>query len=154
MEEDYIGVIAEPWDLERYIPGYSDVAMDRLRGLDKKCLLVDDPSKYGEGEFDLISYDEINDYVDDDAVFVTGEPTSISDAVTIVDQDPTIDQTIFSKVHIQKPRNSRLFWEEIASLIPIYEPDRQHVTIKSSEEILEALGLEESEKIPLHDLNP
>ncbi|MEF8880716.1 MAG: hypothetical protein V5A72_02720 [Candidatus Nanohaloarchaea archaeon] len=152
MEDNYLGVIVEPWELEDAHANYSDIAMDYLRGLNRKCLLVESPSRYAEGEFDLVSYDEFEDYIGDRPVFLTGSPENVADVARDIDQDVVLDENILPKTGVQRPSTFQRLKEEMASLIPVYESDRQHVEVTTSEDVLREMGLEDVGVMPLHSL--
>ena len=151
--EEYIGVIVEPQQLDRRLSRYSDAAMHHLYELDKKCLLVEDQSTYAEGEFDLVGYEEFQDYVDDRPVFITGSPKKIEEVAGMLESSQVVlDQNIFSRDAVEVPSNKEVLKEEALSLIPMYEPERQHVEVKTSEDVLRELGLEDADLMPLHAL--
>ena len=151
--EDYLGVLVEPQQLDRRDNRYSDVAIHHLRALDKKCLLVGDTSTYAEGEFDLVGYEEFQDYVDDRTAFITGSPEKIEEVAGMLESDQVVlDQNIFSRNAVKLPSNKQLLKEEALSLIPMYEPERQHVEVTTSEDVLRELGLEDADLMPLHVL--
>lgn len=153
MEEDYVGVIVEPWELEDSFTGYSDTAMHQLHDLDRKCLLVEDTSLYGEGEFDLVSYDDFSDYVGEDPAFITGDPEMAAEAADLVDHgDVVLDENVFVRGAVDIPSSRRTLKEGALSLIPMYEPERQNVEVTTSEDVLRALGLEDADLMPLHAL--
>lgn len=151
--EEYIGVIVEPQQLDRRSAEYSDTAMHHLYELDKKCLLVEDQSSYAEGEFDLVGYEEFQDYVGDRPAFITGSPEKIEEVAGMLDSKQVVlDRHIFSRGTIEVPSNKQVLKEEALSLIPMYEPDRQHVEIRDSEDVLRELGLEDADLMPLQAL--
>lgn len=152
MEDNYIGVIVEPWELEDSIRGYSDNAMHHLYNLDRKCLLVEDPSNYGAGEFDLVRYEDFQDYIGERPVFLTGTPESVADVAKDIDQEVVLDQNILERGAINQPSNSQMLKEELFSLIPMYEPDRENVEVTNSEDVLRELGLEGIDTKPAHFL--
>lgn len=151
--EDYVGVIVEPWELEDSFTGYSDTAMHHLHDLDRKCLLVEDTSLYGEGEFDLVAYEDFSDYVGEDPAFITGDPEMAAEAADLIDHgDVVLDENVFVRGAVDAPSSKRTLKEEALSLIPMYEPERQNVEVTTSEDVLRALGLEDADIMPLHAL--
>lgn len=153
--EDYTGVLVEPWEIQSEFGRYADSVMMNMLSLDKRCIVSESVSKYPAAAFDVVTYEGLEAYVDEGKqVFISGIPESVERAVNEMNHpEVTVDENILSNTAVETPSTRRMWAEEISSMVPMYEPDREHVSVVDTKEILSELGMDDVETAPSQFLN-
>mgnify|MGYP006281571947 CR=1 FL=1 len=152
-EYNLTGIVVEPHKIGKVSPGYMDVAQDAMIELNDKAIAAENFTGHSEGPFDLVTYDELDSYVENDFVFLSGHPEDVSTAVDYLDDGNVIvDSNLLPREGVHKPSRYEILKSQAASLVPFYSHESPETEYTSMEEILKEFGLEEANAMPIQVL--
>lgn len=156
MSEGYLGLVVEPRDMQKEFSEYAFEALHYVTLTENKAIVTDQPDKYFRAGFDMVGYEELPDYVDQvdpEKVFLTSRTDELPEVVEMLEgQEVVLDRNVLARDSIKIPTRKQVLQEELKALIPMYKPEKQGVQVSTSEEVLQELGLQEFEAVPVQVL--
>lgn len=156
MREGYLGLVVEPRDMQKEFSEYAFEALHYATLAENKAIVTDSPERYFRAGFDMVGYEELPDYVDQvdpEKVFLTSRTDEMPEVVEMLEgQEIVLDRNILARDSIETPTRKQVLQEELKALIPMYKPEKQGVQVSTSEEVLQELGLQEFDTIPVQAL--
>lgn len=150
MNNRYLGVVIEPWELDST---RHDRIHDALYNFEEKCMVSEDPEKYGEGVFDLVETGELSSYFEEseaDTMFVAGNYEMVVELFSSMDlssEEVSFERYTVSGF-VERPGRREILKDEVRSMLPFQERNTL-VEDNAAYEALEEMGMRDAEVVQL-----
>jgi hypothetical protein len=143
---EYLGVIVEPNEIEGHRTGRMQEA---LYGFDEKCFLTGDTESYGRGAFDIVGYEDFEDYwssADAEQMFVAGDQQYVVEFFKDLDLESS--EIVFENYSIRGSANTptakQVLKDEVRALMPFAER-KTLVDENTAAQTLDKIGVPEAD---------